>query len=151
MTELDKQLAEIAPDGNLAAVKELLARGANLNAVNEEGETGFTRAVMFSRDLDYLDALIQLGANPDVPASQGGTPLTLAVMGNNFLLVRILLEAGANPNTLAFLEDSPQTALDTAYGDYCAQDKKSEEMNLDAIVQLLIEHGAKCRHELIKK
>jgi len=47
MTELDKQLREAATDGNLQVVKELIARGANLNAPSEEddGETIFTCAV----------------------------------------------------------------------------------------------------------
>ena len=55
----------------------------------------------------------------------------------------MLLEAGANPNTIAYKTEEPQTALDTACGDYCVQDTKAEKMNLDAIVQLLKEHGAK--------
>ena len=86
---------------------------------------------------------MQLGAKADVPDCEGATPLSLAVMGNDFLLARMLLKAGANPNTIAYKTEEPQTALDTAYDDYCVQDTKAEEMNLDAIVELLKQHGGK--------
>lgn len=143
LSELDKQLREAAIDGNLQAVKELIGRGADLNASCEEddGETIFARALFLNHNHDYIYELLQIGAKADVPGCEGGTPLSLAVMGNDFLLVQMLLEAGANPNTIAYKTEDPQTALDTAFGDYCVQDTKAEKMNLDAIVQLLKEHG----------
>ncbi|MDR3575067.1 MAG: ankyrin repeat domain-containing protein [Anaerolineaceae bacterium] len=78
-----------------------------------------------------------------MPECIGTTPLIAAIMSNNFLLVRMLLKAGANPNTLAFKDEEPTNALDAAYDDYCAQETKAETMNLDAIVELLKEYGAK--------
>lgn len=145
MNELDQQLRDAAQDGNLQVVKDLVARGANLNAPSQEddGETIFTRALLLNHNHDYLHDLLQLGAKADVPDCDGGTPLSLAVMANDFLLVQMLLKAGANPNTIAYKHDEPQTALDIACGDYCVQESKSAEMNLDAIVQLLKEHGGK--------
>jgi len=154
-TNLDEKLYEAATDGNLAAVKELVARGANLNATSprkeDDGGTIFTCAMFLVHSHDYVRELLQLGAKADVPDCEGGTPLSLAVMGNDFNLVRILLKAGANPNTIAYKTEEPQTALDVAYGDYCVQDTKADKMNLDAIVQLLKEHGGKEYRELKKE
>ena len=59
------------------------------------------------------------------------------------------MDAGANPNTIAYKTDIPQTALDVAYGDYCVQDTKADKMNLDAIVELLKASGGKTLKELI--
>jgi len=153
MTELDKQLREAATDGNLQAVKELVARGANLNAPSKEddGETFFPRAVLLHHNHDYIYELLQLGAKADVPDCDGATPLSLAVMGNDFLLAKMLLKAGANPNTIAYKTEEPQTALDIAYDDYNVQDTKAEEMNLDAIVELIKQHGGKEYHEREKE
>lgn len=150
MKDLDHQLRAIVHLGSLATVEHLISRGANLNAQIEEddGETIFTRAVALNHDRDYIRDLLRIGAKADVPSCNGGTPLSLAVMENDFLLVQLLLRAGANPNTIAYRDEEPQTALDTAYTDYCVQETASGKMNLDAIVQLLKEHGGKESREL---
>ena len=153
MTDLDHQLRSIVHLGSIAMVELLISRGANLNAQIEEddGETIFTRAVGLNHDRHYIYELLQVGAKADAPSCNGATPLSLAVMENDFLLVQMLLRAGANPNTIAYRDEEPQTALDTALGDYCVQETKSGEMNLDAIVQLLREYGGKERRELEQK
>ena len=142
MTELDQQLEQIINEGDIDGVRALLAKGANLNALLEDGETVFTQVVFCRRDRDYIHMLIDLGASPDVPPCAGATPLVLAIYQNDYLLVRLLLEHGANPNTPSYGDEEPQTALDALDGDYCVQETTSDRMNLDAIRQLLLEYGA---------
>jgi ankyrin repeat protein len=146
MTATDQQLEAILHGGDIDAVKELIAKGADLNAVAEDGNCIFTEAIKFSEDLEYIRDLLKLGAKADVPDCPGATPLVLAVWSNHFLLVRMLLQAGANPNTIAFKDDDPTTAYDAACDELNIQDTVAERMNLEAILELIKEAGGKSRN-----
>lgn len=100
-------------DGDLAKVESLLAGGASLTAVNDMAETPLHAATL-KGDVEILRALLKAGApvNAKVhrPKHQydGRTPLMSAACGNNLVLVKLLLEHGADP----FLKDgSGFTAL----------------------------------------
>jgi len=100
---------------------------------------------------DCIYELLRLGAKTYVPNCDGATPPSLAVMVNDFLLLGLFLRAGANPNAIACKTEEPQTALDIACGDYCVQDTTAEELNIDAIVELLKQYGGKGYREQEKE
>ena len=142
MNELDSQLAEVVHLGDFQTLAYLVLKGANLNATDDEGETLFTRAIKLCPYREYIQKLLELGALADAPSCAGITPLVASVYQNDFLLVRLMLKRGANPNTVIYTKDVPSTALDILEGDYCAQETKADEMNLDAIRQILFDYGA---------
>jgi len=143
MTNLDRQLEKAVGDGDLAAVQRLVAQGADLNAITDDGTAMLTQATKYTHSLDYIRELLALGTRADVPASIGETPLVHAVWENNYLLVKLLLGAGANPNTVAFQEEAPMTALDAAHDEHNIQDTKADSLNLEAIIELLKHRGGK--------
>lgn len=66
------------------------------NQQNESGET-FLHCAVNRQDLRLVRALLERGANPNIPNVYGGTPLHWAVIANNKEIVRVLLDAGARP------------------------------------------------------
>lgn len=66
-------------------------------------------------DSEMLRLLIRHGANLDAAKSDGLTPLMTAAYSGQLESVKILVEAGANPNSVHDLDPSkPFTALDLA-------------------------------------
>ena len=106
--------------GFVEIVKQLLAAGADLGIVDNEGntaldiarESGETEIVQLlvnvlnvtllkfikAGDLDAVNQLIELGANPDYNDADGDTPLLLAVFKNHIEIVKVLLEKGVRVN-----------------------------------------------------
>ena len=79
-------------------VERLLARRADVNATSGDGDRALHIAV--TKDIPGQDLRAILERKPDLEArgSQNSTPLHLACVDRNRNAVRILLEAGANPN-----------------------------------------------------
>ena len=109
---------------NTPAVRLLLDAGADANSQDKQGQTPITLAVAW-KDHASARLLISRGANPN-PA--GHSLLFDPLVRNELLLVKILLQGGANPNAQTF---SNMTPLHLA-------------MNRDwpELTQLLIEKGA---------
>jgi ankyrin repeat protein len=83
----------------------------------------------FSGDIDELRRLIAEGADPNVQAPDGSTPLMSAAVGHSVPALQLLLEAGADPNLRAV---DGATAL-----------MKASLWDDDPIcVELLLSHGA---------
>merc|ERR1711963_484799 len=78
-------------------IKPEIKKTINLNKKNKRGETALQCACI---KLDYLKAesLINEGADPNTRDNNGWTPLHEVAQRNHLDLVRLLLEAGANPN-----------------------------------------------------
>jgi ankyrin repeat protein len=82
--------------GDLAAVRKLIASGADVNAPSGDGATPLLWAVN-RPDLEIARALITAGAEVDVPNNYGVTPLLYASRTGDVEMVEMLLKAGADP------------------------------------------------------
>jgi ankyrin repeat protein len=137
---------------SLAFVRELVERGADINARLERGEsgrgrfttTGSTPFLMAARacDVPLMRLLVELGADPQWPNADGSTPL-LAAAGVGALgdgdeaagtedealaAVRLLLELGADLNAV---DENGETAMHGA-----AYQSRAK------LVDFLVERGA---------
>ncbi len=86
--------------GNLAMVSALLEAGAEVNASDERGWTALMKAA-YNADLDrgfadVVQALIDAGANVEMPIGYGIRPLMLAAGYGETAVVETLLKAGAD-------------------------------------------------------
>lgn len=153
----DEHLLNAAEQGDVAAVHEWLAQGANVNARDERRKTKNSTPLMLavaSGHLEVVQALLQKGANPNLSdagdesanipqmlientdsetiASMGyclgRTPLILAAQSGNLEIVQAVIAARAELNT--------QDALG-----YTALHQACEHRNID-VVRELINAGA---------
>ena len=80
-------------------VRELIRAGAPLDHVNNLGWTALMEAVILGdggpRHVETARALVQAGANVDIPDRQGATPLRHARSRGYAAMARLLEEAGA--------------------------------------------------------
>jgi len=97
--------------GNLAFVKALLARGADVNAANKTGATALSSAFNGNRANEIVKALLAGGANANARANGGTTVLMAATRLGDTESVLALLAAGADVNAKA---DDGSTALSAA-------------------------------------
>jgi ankyrin repeat protein len=84
--------------GSVGEVKELLARGADINVRDLQGRTPL---IWVGRSADagaIIDELVAAGANVHAVSKGGTTPLINAVEGDSRDAVRALLLHGANPS-----------------------------------------------------
>jgi uncharacterized protein len=124
-----QNLVTAARAGDIAAVKSLLASGADVDAQDGEGSTALMFAAMRG-DSKMVEALLAAGANPNLKDANGETALLLGA-ARGVEIVRALLSEGANPN---LADGEGQTAL------LVAAENQPES------VRLLIESGADVNH-----
>ena len=86
----NKQLLEAAKIGDISEVKNLLARGADVNATDSEGTTALHVAVKF-RHVKIVEALVIAGA--DLTDNDGGTVLDWA-KDRDFFNIKNAIEEG---------------------------------------------------------
>ncbi len=123
------ELADAAMRRNGEAVRSLLQRKADVNAPQIDGTTALHWAVRLD-DLDTADLLIRAGANVSAANRAGATPMQLAALNGNAVMVEKLIKAGADTNVP--LTPSGDTALMMA----------SRTGKTDAI-KVLLDGGAK--------
>ena len=90
-------LADAAEHRNGALVRELLAKGADVNAAQADGMTALHWAVN-NDDAEMAGQLVRSRANVNATNRYGVPPLSTACTNGNAALVRLLLDAGANAN-----------------------------------------------------
>jgi ankyrin repeat protein len=127
-TSLEQQLMEAAYLGKLEIVKQLVLKGAQVDAEDPEARTSLMWAA-FNGHTEVVDYLILRDAEVDSKDSSGRTALMYASSGPYVETVALLLEKGAEVNVQGTLEGF--TALMTA-----AAEGQVE------VVRLLLDHGA---------
>ena len=123
----ESPLVEAARKGDVAAVRALIAKRADVNEPGRDGSTALLWAA-YQSDLPMAQALIAAGAKPNTPNKYGVTPLLQASRTGAAPLVQALLRAGAD---LKVTHSEGETALMAA----------SYSGNVEA-VRLLLEAGA---------
>src|SRR5262245_11527526 len=122
------ELADAAMRQNRDAVRLLLRQKADVNASQPDGTTALHWAVRLD-DLETADLLIGAESNVSAANREGVTPLQLAALNGNAVMLDRLIKAGADPNRP--LTPSGDTALMMA----------SRTGKTDAIA-MLVERGA---------
>jgi ankyrin repeat protein len=92
-TDPNATLLGAARSGAYAQIDDLLAAGADVNAVNRQGFTVLQLAITRG-DARTIDALLAAGADPEKPSKYGWNALHLAAQYGNMQLVERFLERG---------------------------------------------------------
>ena len=109
----EEKLFELASEGDVEKLSELLASGAGKN-INKQDDMKQTPLHMAS-DRGHLEAvkvLMAHGANLDVQDEDGLSPLHTAVMCEHEDIVRVLVEGGADLDLLDVDGSSPAALAD---------------------------------------
>jgi ankyrin repeat protein len=154
LSKLDHDLLVAVQNGNMKLVKSLIAKGANVNAQDEGGNTAlhfsnrsdiarilisagasiqvkntdFGMSPLFSVPAEVAALFIAHGANVNEMAQKGMTPLSWAVYWDQLDKIKLLIAKGADVNAQ---DDDGKTALHIAAN----WDKKD-------IVTFLLANGA---------
>jgi ankyrin repeat protein len=99
-------LLDAAKSGDTAAVRELVRRGADVNAAEADGTTALHWA-SYRDDPDSVDLLLRGGARVNAATDLGVTPLWAASQNGSERVVTRLLAAGANPNAALTAGETP--------------------------------------------
>jgi uncharacterized protein len=94
---VNSPVADSAMKGDTAALRVLIQKKADVNAVQADGATAIQWAA-YRNDVEMADLLIAAGANVKLANREGATPLWLAAENGGSRMIGKLLEAGADPN-----------------------------------------------------
>jgi ankyrin repeat protein len=120
--------------GDADAVRLLLDNGADPNVRNEAGASALMWA---ADDLEKTRLLLRRGADVNARSDDGRTALAIAASRfGSLAVVRILLDAGADPSVKSPSYKGPLTPL-----------REAAEVGDEAVVRLLIERGADVKKE----
>jgi len=143
--EVDEMLHRGITDGDLDAVKQSVAAGATIDRMRR-GRFVSINMVEFAADMGRADIarwLIDNGADVNHKTTiMGETLLMSMAVAGEYELVRLLLERGADVNAKNRFSD---TALEYAL----KADGNVVESEIDRLVTLLLEHGAKIRRQTL--
>jgi len=120
-------LTALMAAANAAVAQALIAKGADVNAKGPNGLTALTHAVTWNR-IDVAQVLLAKGADPNAKGITGSRVLQDAALRGQATIVRALLEKGADPNAK---DDSGMTALLHAVA-----------LRYSAVVEALLDKGA---------
>ncbi len=93
--KLEEALRSAAKAGNIEALREALAKGANINAKDDKGSTPLILAA-FKGERAAVEELLAKGANVNAKDSDGETALMRAAFWGRYFIVKALLEAGGD-------------------------------------------------------
>jgi uncharacterized protein len=127
---LDKGLTEAAFVCDFMRVRELLHRGADVDARDEDGRTPLFSAVL-GGSVGLVGLLLESGANINARDKEGWTALHFAAQEYELEIARILVARGADVNAQ---DDDGASPLWRAVFSYAGRDE---------IAQLLLQSGAK--------
>ncbi|WYD81907.1 MAG: ankyrin repeat domain-containing protein [Candidatus Electrothrix gigas] len=92
---INSELLEMVKSGNIEAVKSLLEKGADVNAIDKAGWTALMFAARYGQG-DIAEELIRKNARINVKDKDGWTPLMLAAMYGHRNVIHVLLTKGAD-------------------------------------------------------
>jgi len=95
--ELVDELISASINNDTQKVKELIAKGADINEKDEYGNTAISYAVE-AENYDCIKILIKNGADVNNRNIGGWSPLIIATKNGDADIVKILLDSGADPN-----------------------------------------------------
>jgi ankyrin repeat protein len=101
-----RPLIDAVKNQDAAAVRALLKRQIDINAVEPDGATALHWAA-HRDDVDSASLLTRAGAKVNVANAHGVTPLSLACLNGSAAMVERLLEAGADPNLARVSGETP--------------------------------------------
>jgi palmitoyltransferase len=127
------ELVRASLQGDLSEVRKLIEAGVDVNGTDEHG-----MGPLLTFTPSVVEYLLSVGADPNRQKNENDAPVLsgIAYM-NNLECVRLLLGGGADPN--AANEHTGETALHSSLA-RAAEDVSAADRQ--AVVQLLIEHGA---------
>jgi ankyrin repeat protein len=105
----DTTITTAAMNRDAAAVRALIARKVDVNAVGTDGTTALQWTVR-AGDVETARLLIKAGADVKLANRLGVTALGLATASGDALMIRVLLEAGADPNAVDPAGETPLMA-----------------------------------------
>jgi ankyrin repeat protein len=152
--ELDKALFHefLKDNPSEQYIRELIAKGANINAIDKGGESVLKNTIFLNgqkTNLQAIQLIIDLGADVNYAEEDFFNCLFDAALTHNPELVELLLKAGANPNSIS-LEDS-ESLLDWAYFEWSYVELEYDEeatQQMESIVKLFEKYGAKFSRDL---
>lgn len=134
-------------DNNLELMNEALEDGANINKIEVSGMSESNPiwiAIKTHRDKRIIEYLINRGADVNYRDEKGQLLLSFYAYNIEVDFCELLIKRGAKVNE----EYEGDTALEYALG-YRGGDKSTEE-NVDYLVTMFLEHGAKIRPVTLK-
>ena len=128
MAHNSPELVSASLDGDLAAVRQLVAGGADANSTDEHGI-----GPLLTSDPAVTEFLLSHGADPNRQTNENGAPVLFGVAYmNGTASARLLLAAGANPKI-------PRAATGEAALHACLAKPDGDRIEL---VRLLLQYGA---------
>ena len=133
-------LHNAAADGGPLLVRVLAEGGADVNVLDDEGQTPLMLLNKYrhdqARDLVKAEILLKAGADPRLKSRSGHTVLHAAASGGNLDLARMLVAAGADVN--AATEDGRTPLMNLPWGYPDEDDPEAVPL----LAELLLEAGA---------
>lgn len=118
--------------GDVDAIRSQVAKGFDLNGTNQFGDTLLEYAISVlefypeAPKYEVVREMLQLGADPNAPSQDGSSPLFAAVLNLDTEMLRLLLDAGADPNVVRMGTDGAAESLyDCAHSAYLHEVWKS--------------------------
>jgi hypothetical protein len=147
--------------GGVDAIRSEVVNGFDLNGTNQFGDTILEYAIsvleFYPEAPKYavVQEMLQLGANPNALSQDGSSPLFAAVLNLDTEMLRLLLDAGADPNVVRIRTDGAVELLyDCAHSAYLDEvwknhlpkgvtpaEQKDEDAWLRHLAQLAVKYG----------
>lgn len=96
--QISDRLVMASEFGDMKEVTELLAKGANPNALDSMGRTALMTSAI-AGNIEMARLLLERGADVNTPNAQGGTALVGAIANNRPEIFHLLLAKGAAVNS----------------------------------------------------
>jgi ankyrin len=95
--------ADAAQRKDIAALRAMVSRKVDVNAPQADGTTALHWAAHYN-DVEAVQLLLKVGANPSMSNRFGASPLSAAAISGNAQLVKVLLDAGADAKAVSTLD-----------------------------------------------